>query len=578
MNENTVTETPKTEQSSNASPLMELRETILTWLMGLILILGSAMAYINSAQFIRAENYLFLFIAWGSIAYLVTIFVLGYFGKTSYRLRAVSSVALTYLIAVLAFDNFGLVGDFRSWLTLFVVLSSVMLGLRASIIANIVSFLTYISAGYLITNLILIPKESIGLDYSFSSEAWLTAGITLVFVNVILSVGVTTLLRGLNKTISDLQTSFKESDELSKELEIEHKKLEQRSLAYEKRAIQIRNAAEISRTMSAILDPAELMQKVVGLVQNSFDLYYVGIFTIDEHRRYANLSAGSGEPGKNMVGEGHRLAVGGSSMVGWATAHGQPRIALNVDQESVRFRNPHLPLTRSELALPISIGNETIGAMSVQSVEPEAFDDDDISMLQGISYSLGIALDNARLFQQFERSLGEIQQLNRRYLAESWTNIWAEDERVPDSEFGASQEEPAGDTQELSVPLVLRGDQVIGNISFDTEQTELSTDDKEFLDAITNQAALALESARLLDEANKRVEQERALRSLTTRFSQTLDFDTLLQTIVKEIGQLPLVRQASIHVVPPNEKEIIGSDPQYPSQPSHSPNDLGLNQ
>jgi GAF domain-containing protein len=330
--------------------------------------------------------------------------------------------------------------------------------------------------------------------------------------------------------------------------------------------------------MSAILDPAELMQKVVGLVQNSFDLYYVGIFTIDEHRRYANLSAGSGEPGKNMVGEGHRLAVGGSSMVGWATAHGQPRIALNVDQESVRFRNPHLPLTRSELALPISIGNETIGAMSVQSVEPEAFDDDDISMLQGISYSLGIALDNARLFQQFERSLGEIQQLNRRYLAESWTNIWAEDERVPDSEFGASQEEPAGDTQELSVPLVLRGDQVIGNISFDTEQTELSTDDKEFLDAITNQAALALESARLLDEANKRVEQERALRSLTTRFSQTLDFDTLLQTIVKEIGQLPLVRQASIHVVPPNEKEIIGSDPQYPSQPSHSPNDLGLNQ
>lgn len=576
MNDNAVTNTSREEQPQNFSRLQEQRETILTWLMGLILILGSAMAFLNTSQFIRAKNYAFLIVAWGSIAYLVTIIILGYFGKTSYLLRAISSVVMAYLIAVLSFDNYGLVGDARSWLILFVVLTAVLLGIRASIIANIISFITFLGAGYLITNEILVAKEQIGVDYNLATNAWVTAGITLVFINVILSVGVNALLRGLERSISDLEASFKKSNTLSQELQTGNEILEDRTKSLEKRLTQIRNAAEITRTMSAILDPEELMQKVANLVQKAFDLYYVGIFTTDDHRRYANLAAGSGEPGKNMVAEGHRLAVGGSSMVGWATAHGQPRIALNVDQESIRFKNPHLPLTRSELALPITIGSETIGAMSVQSVNPAAFDEDDITMLQSISDSLGIAMDNARLFQQFEQSLGEIQQLNRRYLAESWGNIWAEKEQSPDTEFVTDQEGIGEDTQELNVPLVLRGDQVIGNISFDTEQTELSPDDKEFLEAITNQAALALESARLLDEANKRVEQERALRDLTTRFSQTLDFDTLLQTVVKEIGQLPMVRQASIHVVPPKEETENGNEPLYPSQYSNSPNDLGL--
>lgn len=560
MNDTSITETSQVEIPNITPPLLELRERILSWLMVLILILGSTMAYVNTREFIDAENYIFLIFAWGAIAYLGTILVLGHLGKISFRLRAVSSVAVTYLLALLTMENYGLAGTSRIWLILFVGFSTLMLGLRASMIANLISLITYTVSGYLIANEILITKVMIGQDYNTNASAWVTSGLTLMFINITLSVGITALLQGLERSLTSLQRSFDKSNELSNRLSAEHEKLVQRSEDLERRVAQIRNAAEITKTMSAILDPEELMKKVVELVKNAFDLYYVGIFTTDEHQRYANLSAGSGEPGKSMLGEGHRLAVGGSSMVGWATAHGQPRIALNVDQESVRFRNPHLPLTRSELALPITTGNQTIGAMSVQSVNPEAFDEDDITMLQSISDGLGIALDNARLFHQFEESLGEIQQLNRRYLAESWTNIWAEEEQRPVAGYGPSDEGLDGDTQEMNIPLVLRGDQVIGNISFDTEQPELSSDDKEFLDAITNQAALALESARLLDEANKRVEQERALRNLTTRFSQTLDFDTLLQTIVKEIGQLPLVKQASIHVAPPKEQPVKGID------------------
>jgi GAF domain-containing protein len=581
MNKDLLTNPTKPTETVQATRLTELRQVILNWLMGIILVFGSIMAFVNSGQFIDAKNYLFLFVSWGAIVYLGIIYALGYYGKASYLLRAISSVALTYLIAVLAFDNFGLVGDARSWLILFVVLSTVMLGRRASIIANLITVATYIGAGYLIISREIIVKELIGYDYSLATESWITAGVTTLFVNLVLSAAVTALLRGLDNSLSDLESSFEESTELSNELANEHSRLERRSEALEHRLTQIRTAAEITKTMGAILDPNELMDQVANLVQSRFDLYYVGIFTVDERRRYANLAAGSGEAGKNMLAENHQLAVGGSSMVGWATAHGEPRISLNVDQESIRFRNPHLPLTRSELALPIAISGQTIGALSVQSTLPEAFDDDDITMLQSISDSLGIALDNARLFQKFEHSLGEIQQLNRRYLAESWSNIWAEQDFTSDREFDTAADGYSEDTPEVNIPLVLRGDQVIGNISFATEQTDLSADDKEFLEAITTQAALALESARLLDEANKRVEQERALRNLTSQFSQSLDFETLLQTIVKEVGQIPLVKEASIHVSPPKKPGAENGDSQ-PSAPEPPPpqtdNDLEISE
>jgi GAF domain-containing protein len=293
-----------------------------------------------------------------------------------------------------------------------------------------------------------------------------------------------------------------------------------------------------------------LLRNVVNLLKDGFNLYYAAVFLIDENRRYAILEAGTDEAGQRMLEEGHKLIIGGSSMVGWSTANKEPRISQEVEQESIHFQNPHLPLTRSELALPIKIGSQIFGAISIQSIESNAFDEDDIIILQGIADSLAVALENANLFQQFEDSLKEIQHLNRQYIGESWANIIVEGEKELDVTKGSEIADDK-DTSEIIIPMTLRSDQVIGNIILETDQTEFSTEEKEFIDAISSQAALALESARLLDEANRRVEREQALRQLTNKFSLTLDFDQLLQSIVRELGQLPLVAEASIHMSAP---------------------------
>jgi GAF domain-containing protein len=533
--------------------LNEFRELILRVLTIVLLFIGTPMLLFNAKSFIENKNWLFLSVSIFAFFFILSMAI--FQRRVSYPIRSISIILLAYAFVYLSFDNYGLVGDGRVWLVFFSVFTTIMLGLRYGILANLIGFITYTGIGYLILNDIMQVRVPIGFDYSQNLDSWLTAGATLTFISLVLSFATGLLIRSLEIGRMNLQTSFEETQQMSIQLEEEQQRLQNRSEDLERRLLQIRTAAEISRSLGTILEPSELLKTVADLIQTRFNLYYVGVFLIDEFRRYAVLSAGTGEAGQTMLAENHRLSVGGSSMVGWATSHGQPRISMDVEQEAVRFKNPHLPLTRSELAIPIAIGKQVLGAISVQSAEANAFDEDDITILQSIGDSLAIALENARLFQQFEASLAEIQQLNRQYMSESWNQILLDAEEKS-QELTHEKGSTSGiekDLNEISVPLTLRGDQVIGNISFTTDQKDLNPEEKEFIQAISDQAALALESARLLDEANKRVEQEFAIQELTKQFSRSLDFEALLQTVVEELGQLPNIKEASIHVTPPDE-------------------------
>jgi PAS domain S-box-containing protein len=167
-----------------------------------------------------------------------------------------------------------------------------------------------------------------------------------------------------------------------------------------KRTIQLQTGAEVSRAASSILDLDHLLPMVVELIRNHFDYYYVGIFLTDDTQKWALLCAASGDMGKQMIALNHRLEVGDSSMIGWCISHGQARIALDVGEDAVRFRNPFLPLTRSEMALPLISRGEVIGAVTIQSELPSAFSRVDITALQAMADQVANAIKNARLFTE----------------------------------------------------------------------------------------------------------------------------------------------------------------------------------
>ena len=175
----------------------------------------------------------------------------------------------------------------------------------------------------------------------------------------------------------------------------------------EHRAIWSQTAAEVSQAAGTVLQVEDLLQQVVNLVQARFELYYAGLFLVaqevtgdGESGNWAVLRVGTGEAGEQMVEQGHKLEIGGESMIGRCVATKQPRIAMDVGDEAVRFANPFLPDTRTELALPLVSRGQALGALTIQSQLPAAFSMDDIAVLQTMADQLAITIDNANLIEQ----------------------------------------------------------------------------------------------------------------------------------------------------------------------------------
>jgi signal transduction histidine kinase len=183
--------------------------------------------------------------------------------------------------------------------------------------------------------------------------------------------------------------------------------------ALQHRSTQLQTAAEVSKSASMILDPVTLIGQTVRLIQEHFEFYYVGLFLLDESNEYAVLQAGTGEVFDKMIEAGHKLKVNGPSMVGWCTSHGEARIALDVGEEAIRFNNPLLPETRSEMALPLISRGRCIGALSVQSTEPDAFSEEDVAVLQTMVDQVAIAIENVRLLEAERSRAAELETLRR---------------------------------------------------------------------------------------------------------------------------------------------------------------------
>ncbi len=181
----------------------------------------------------------------------------------------------------------------------------------------------------------------------------------------------------------------------------------------ERHATLLKAAARAAKNITTILDPYELLQRTVDIICDEFGFYYAGVFLLDDMKQYAVLKAGRGEAGRAMINAGHKLAVGGNSMIGASIANRQGRIALDVGAEAIFFENPHLPHTRSEMALPLVVSDEAIGALTVQSTEEAAFHDEDIAALQTMADQLAIAIQNSNLHRQAERRSRLLKAANR---------------------------------------------------------------------------------------------------------------------------------------------------------------------
>lgn len=512
------------------SELEALRNQILNRMLNGTSIIATV-AFLIAVNFESQLGQLNIIIA-ASIAYTwllaITLFrSLPYWFRTGSLLVIIFGMGLTSLIVN------GLNGTGRIFLFTLPVIASILSGSRLGLGAMAVSMGSILLAGWSITTGKITLTEAEIITTATDPGFWITGAFTFLMMGVVTTLTQSGLVRGLERSLEKTQALTRQLASRQADLERE---VQKRTDDLERRIVQIQTAADVSRAISGLTRSQDLLNQVVELVAERFGLYYAGVFLLDEYGEYAVLNAGSGEAGKKMLARHHRLLVGGDSMIGWAAANRQPRIALDVGQEAVRFNNPYLPATRSEMALPILAGERVLGALTIQSQHPAAFDTADIKVLEGIADSLGTALENARLINETQRNLVEIQTLHSQYLAKAWSKI---PEQASDLEytFEAGDVEQIDGSQPIEVPLTLR-DQVIGSLVLETGPEGFTPAENALLDSVATQAALALENVRLLQESQSHAQREEQINQISNQVRASTNMQTVLQNTVRELGKV----------------------------------------
>jgi GAF domain-containing protein/HAMP domain-containing protein len=331
--------------------------------------------------------------------------------------------------------------------------------------------------------------------------------------------------------------------------------------------------AEIGRAVVTVREPRDLMNEVVELIRRRFGFYHAQVFLIDDAGESANLVASTGTAGRELLARQHSLSVGSQSVIGQVTERAEPVIASDTDASLVHRRNELLPDTRSEMALPMRIGDQVIGALDVQSVAPNAFDADDVAVFQIMADQLAIALENARLYADLERARTSIAAIERRATSEAWRTY--DRERAQSAPLGYRFQEESlephteqppsamgealrsgrlitmtGDDSEISlaVPIKVRGE-VIGAFGFGGEDLHsLSEEDIALLETVAARVGLALENLRLVEQTARRAEHEQIINEITAKIVGSTDVSDILQTTVKELGRVLRAPQTSVQL------------------------------
>ncbi len=329
-------------------------------------------------------------------------------------------------------------------------------------------------------------------------------------------------------------------------LEVLQTTLEQQVI---ERTKQLAATNEVAQAASSSLDPDELMKKVVDLFCEQFGYYYAAIYLLDPSEKWAELKYATGEAGRVLKQNRHRLEVPGRSMVATAIHERNARLAQIASQETERYENPLLPYTRSEIALPLIAGDHVIGALNIQSMREADFGPQVIETMQNMGSQVAIALENARLFQEAQLVIREMRTVQQQYLIEGWDRFASENDAL---EYVVG-DEVSENAERMEVAIVLR-DQTLGQITLEGRK-DWTPEQQSLVDAVAKQAAIALENARLVKESHQVAVRERMLAEINSKIWSAATIDGILQTVVKELGRRFDASQASIELAIEDSQE-----------------------
>jgi GAF domain-containing protein len=495
-----------------------------------------------------------------SFAYIF-ILLFTFLRGTAYNLKVSFLALLLYFSGVFVLARSGLNGYGSIFMIGFAVLLTIMVGIRTGIGSAIIALATTLGIGWLMSSArMALPSASLLFNSGKFPDWLLFSGVFILVTAFFISL-LRLLILGLEQTIL---TQKNLTDDLKRERNQLDNRIHQRTSELQKRASQLEVAGLVARDISTATNLDELLNNSVQLIKDRFNFYHAGIFLLDEKKEYAVLRSATGEAGRRMIENNHKLKTGATGIVGYVVGKGEAHIALDVNNDEVHFKNPLLSQTRSEMALPLKVSNVIIGALDVQSVEENAFGYEDVQTLQTIADQLAVAIDKAGLMLKLQETIKELEASNSREISRSWrsflkstrrnyayslrhsvfeTDTLESDEARDAIKQGrsiiahlAAGSESNTPSTVIAIPIKLRN-QVLGVMDLRFGNVSVSEDMVNLLETTANRLALALENARLLEELQIRAGREHMVSDISAKLRTSTDIDSILRAAAVELGR-----------------------------------------
>ena len=434
------------------------------------------------------------------------------FIRLPYRLRAGIIVFLLFALAMNSLLTSGVRGEGRMFWIIFVLLTLMLLGLWAARITLGITILSIsVVAWAVVTQRFTLTEPYDQLNIS----SWIVGTVSMLLIVVLLMLGVILLQR-------EFMAAQRRENLAMDEVLQDREQLESRVAD---RTRELALAGEVGRSVSQLRDLDTLLPNAVELIRAQFNLYYAQIYLMDASGRTLTLRAGTGGVGTELLRRGHRLAVGPGSINGMVAEEHKAIIVEDTATNPVFRPNPLLPETRSEMAVPLLVGERVVGVLDLQSRHPGGLSADNLSVFEALAGQLAIALENAALFIQTEQARQEVEEQTRRLTRAGWQeflNAMDRKERIGYqfdqtslTPFNTSLPQTQAENTVKS-PIVVTGVPVgaiqlerAGDQPWQPEETSMVT-------AVVEQASRQLENLRLLAQAEAyRNDAEDAARRLT---------------------------------------------------------------
>ncbi|MCA9953405.1 MAG: GAF domain-containing protein [Anaerolineales bacterium] len=424
------------------------------------------------------------------------------------QVKAASWVTIVMFYLAIVGSGFYLSGLSLSILSSFLVMivaTGLLLGRTQ---ANVLAGIT------IVISAILAHLEAIG---QIVSSATSLSDILAVGANiVVLAITLTLTLRDL----TNFSNRMRQSNE---DLLAVRDSLEQ-TVAERTRALAL--AADIGRSVSQIRQLDELLQDAVNTIQERFGLYYAQIYLTDRRQKTLSLQAGTGIVGRQLVRRGHVLTIGTGSINGTAVTEKRTVVVPDTAASPMFKPNSLLPFTRSEMSVPLMLGDEVLGVLNLQSDVVRGLTAQNADAFETLAGQLAVAIENANLFTETQEARAQVEEYVGVVVREGWDNY--QDGITQPELLGFSFEEdtlqrliqPTPATamggSHLNIPIVIASE-TIGTIQLEAEPGHVWTEEeKEMVTAVARQVGQQAENLRLLAETYQyRNEAEQFARRLS---------------------------------------------------------------